>query len=481
MAKNKFYAVKKGKIPGIYESWEECEKNVKGFHDAQYKGFKSKEEAEEYMQCDDDQHKKDETDDSEKYEEIVQSCLEDKRIVAFTDGGFDNKNKIAGYGVYILEPDGLSHEINDIVRTDRFETSNNITPEIMAVITALDWAISHSYEKISIFHDYNGIGKWGKGEWKAKSKVAQWFVKKIRDYEDIIDIEYIWVKGHSGIRYNEEADRLATEAINKNIKPQFKMSESYFKCQNVGKQDVVDIIETMKKVPELEVNEKNDKSKIVFQLKYQKEKLTVNYFWKNTVTLVQGKPNSLFSLFVSYYTEKISDFNLVKAYSDMHKKSIKLSDVECQTNTLNLPSDFPDDIIKLIKQALSEKIALTKYSCDDAYDFSHYIFPACRALEGTIKYLFEINGEHLLETSLIGRNFEKDSSGLFVLKSQFHFTKYKDKLPNAYNVYYRNRHAIGHFGELLSSDGKLTTTMLVDDPKDAINIIDEILDTIKFD
>ena len=75
----------------------------------------------------------------------------------------------------------------------------------------------------------------------------------------------------------------------------------------------------------------------------------------------------------------------------MHKKSIKLSDVECQTNTLNLPSDFPDDIIKLIKQALSEKIALTKYSCDDAYDFSHYIFPACRALEGTIKYLFEIN------------------------------------------------------------------------------------------
>lgn len=44
-----YYAVKKGKIPGIYLTWKECEENVKGYSMAKYKKFESKEEAEEYM------------------------------------------------------------------------------------------------------------------------------------------------------------------------------------------------------------------------------------------------------------------------------------------------------------------------------------------------------------------------------------------------------------------------------------------------
>jgi ribonuclease HI len=43
--KNKFYVVWKGKIPGIYESWEECLIQVDGFAGASYKSFTSKTEA----------------------------------------------------------------------------------------------------------------------------------------------------------------------------------------------------------------------------------------------------------------------------------------------------------------------------------------------------------------------------------------------------------------------------------------------------
>ncbi len=46
MAKQKFYVVWKGKIPGIYTSWEACQKQISGFKDAQYKSFKTKEAAE---------------------------------------------------------------------------------------------------------------------------------------------------------------------------------------------------------------------------------------------------------------------------------------------------------------------------------------------------------------------------------------------------------------------------------------------------
>lgn len=45
----KIYVVKVGKIPGIYESWTDCEAQVKGFKGAQYKSFTNRKEAEEYL------------------------------------------------------------------------------------------------------------------------------------------------------------------------------------------------------------------------------------------------------------------------------------------------------------------------------------------------------------------------------------------------------------------------------------------------
>jgi len=45
----KYYAVKKGKNPGIYTSWEECENEVKGFPSAVFKSFDSYEKAQSYL------------------------------------------------------------------------------------------------------------------------------------------------------------------------------------------------------------------------------------------------------------------------------------------------------------------------------------------------------------------------------------------------------------------------------------------------
>ena len=49
MAK-KFYAVKIGKTPGIYETWAECQNQIHGFSGAVYKGFATKEEAVEFLE-----------------------------------------------------------------------------------------------------------------------------------------------------------------------------------------------------------------------------------------------------------------------------------------------------------------------------------------------------------------------------------------------------------------------------------------------
>ena len=45
----KYYAVRKGRTPGIYKSWEECKAQVHGFNEAAYKSFPSIKEAEAFM------------------------------------------------------------------------------------------------------------------------------------------------------------------------------------------------------------------------------------------------------------------------------------------------------------------------------------------------------------------------------------------------------------------------------------------------
>ena len=45
LGKTKFYAVRRGFRPGIYYSWETCEPQVKFFSGAQFKSFRSYDEA----------------------------------------------------------------------------------------------------------------------------------------------------------------------------------------------------------------------------------------------------------------------------------------------------------------------------------------------------------------------------------------------------------------------------------------------------
>jgi len=47
--KEKFYVVIVGRKPGIYTSWNECKKYVRKYAGAQFKSFKTLEEAEKYF------------------------------------------------------------------------------------------------------------------------------------------------------------------------------------------------------------------------------------------------------------------------------------------------------------------------------------------------------------------------------------------------------------------------------------------------
>ena len=49
MPKSKYYAVAKGRSPGIYNSWDECKQQTAGFSGAIFKSFKTRDEAQAFM------------------------------------------------------------------------------------------------------------------------------------------------------------------------------------------------------------------------------------------------------------------------------------------------------------------------------------------------------------------------------------------------------------------------------------------------
>ncbi len=48
--KQKYYVVWQGNHPGVYDSWERCQSQIKGFANAKYKSYKTREEAEAAFQ-----------------------------------------------------------------------------------------------------------------------------------------------------------------------------------------------------------------------------------------------------------------------------------------------------------------------------------------------------------------------------------------------------------------------------------------------
>lgn len=200
----KYYAVKVGKKPGIYSSWSECKKQVDGFSGATYKSFSSLKEAEDFLAFKLESTK------------IIENDTNSKQTIlrVYVDGSYSKEYQVYSYGCVLLNEkldkiQYLSGSGNDKNLVDLW----NVAGELLGAIKAIEFAYENKYDKVLIYHDYEGIAKWAIGEWKAKKNGTKTYFEFIKEYKDKIKIEFSKVKAHSGVYYNEEADRLAKEAF----------------------------------------------------------------------------------------------------------------------------------------------------------------------------------------------------------------------------------------------------------------------------
>ncbi|MBO6115302.1 MAG: ribonuclease H family protein [Lachnospiraceae bacterium] len=215
---SKYYAVKVGKIPGIYLSWDECKENVNGFPGAIYKSFKTIEEAEAYagVKFDKEKLKKIDAEISpidELKDELKDTCsLSGSSLsYAFVDGSFNVATNTYGYGGFLVI-DNEKFIVQGSGTDEEMASMRNVAGEIEGSAAAVKLAIEKGVKELDIYYDYMGIEMWATGAWKRNKKGTIAYYEYMQSIKDKIKLNFIKVKGHSGIEGNEEADKLAKEA-----------------------------------------------------------------------------------------------------------------------------------------------------------------------------------------------------------------------------------------------------------------------------
>jgi ribonuclease HI len=236
-AKKHFYAVVKGRKPGLYTHWTGAggaEEQIKGFAGAIFRGFTTREEAEYYLR-------------SKGQVMPAQPLLLDAepagvneptlltppptylpdlqagRLVIFTDGASTGNPGPGGYGVVML----YGEKRKELSGGFRCTTNNRM--ELMGVIAALQTLKRRS--EVVVYTDSRYVVNAVALGWARRWKARGW----MRDSEnraenadlwstllDLLDqhaVDFRWVKGHASNPENERCDYLAVQAAHKRNLP----------------------------------------------------------------------------------------------------------------------------------------------------------------------------------------------------------------------------------------------------------------------
>ncbi|XP_077241829.1 uncharacterized protein LOC143882225 isoform X2 [Tasmannia lanceolata] len=115
MAKKRFYAVFKGREPGIYNSWEECHKQIYRFPGSSYKGFSKIFEAEAYL----------------KNSERVNGLNADRLVCKTDDGGSYSKSPQMGEHADYIYSVERSQDLG--CETQAFDSTLDGAPQIARI------------------------------------------------------------------------------------------------------------------------------------------------------------------------------------------------------------------------------------------------------------------------------------------------------------------------------------------------------------
>ena len=187
----KFYAVKVGRKPGVYTDWDTCKSMVDGYPGAVFKSFPAEWAAKAYL--------------SEGKADV--DPVSPSAAYAYVDGSYNPKTKVYGYGGFLVVNDE-KFIIQGNGNNPEMAAMRNVAGEILGAKTVVTKAVQMGLKELVLYYDYAGIEQWATGGWKCNKAGTMMYHSFMQQMEDKIKINFVKIKGHTGIEGNEEADVL---------------------------------------------------------------------------------------------------------------------------------------------------------------------------------------------------------------------------------------------------------------------------------
>lgn len=407
MAKNKFYAVREGKQPGIFHSWAETQASVDGFSGAVYKSFGTEQEALAFLN------------DEQKVATTESQDINDDKdydVIAYVDGSKLGEKDGYGIGVVLLDSD--QHVINTYshLGTDPiFNQSRQVAGEVEAVLYALTFASKNGYHKVKIYYDYAGIQAWAEKTWDRKKPAA---IHYSSSFDTIVEnanltVNFSKVKAHTGIQYNEMADQLAKQAFSENAHVQ--NDDGSHLLEGIHSRDdlttLIDIINESDSGLRATVTKKTDHN-ITYVFSTNSSNATGTYNDHTMRLFLQGRSDSDALLQAVSYS-----VSLLPSTGDVLKVMTEFTDRNLDENLISgihqdlLPS-YSEGTEETVFQNMIYQIFANYVDETEAFDYTYKITPLFRLTEHILVEAFDsINKLDDLMDSRNHTNFGKVTIG----------------------------------------------------------------------
>lgn len=202
----KYYAVYKGKsgAPKIFTSWEECKKEVIGFKGAIYKSFTTEKDAINFIALNS------EGKTAERSEKLIE---DEEGLFIYVDGSFSVDKGNYSYGLVAVKGGEIIYKDKGKGFDKEAVSLRNVSGEVLGAKMAVEYAIENGFKEITIAYDYQGVESWALGTWKRNNRITVEYNEFMQSKMNEVKIRFKKIKGHSGHKYNDLADKLAKEAL----------------------------------------------------------------------------------------------------------------------------------------------------------------------------------------------------------------------------------------------------------------------------
>lgn len=209
----KFYAVKSGRSPGIYKTWKECQQQTTGYSGALFRSFPDEQSARAWL---DETVPSGDRQDSEKQNEDVASRLkelDETEAVAFVDGSYNAKTKTAGYGAVLFCGKQKPRGFRKAFTHPELARMRNFAGEMLGALRVIEFAAGNGITRLDLYFDYAGIRNLADGTWTPGNELSTEYARRVQACRKQVDVRFIKVRAHTGMKGNELADRYAKEAV----------------------------------------------------------------------------------------------------------------------------------------------------------------------------------------------------------------------------------------------------------------------------